>query len=522
MAPVMAAGLASVAQLGAVAAIQLYNHWDQVKELMLEGLEVPKSQGLESINSQLREIEERIEKVQKKGKTFSLVERDAYDKDVKEAERLRGEKKERESVDRLDGPSEAESEAGAGFAKAVRESGGKDAKAEYRAALEAQKNDKGLVLDEQDNTYRTPEELARKEFARAASGDKAARDRIGGVLDEGSESGDSDFARRIEKYSPETREKIKAGEDRLKQEQAADKQAEADRKKAEADRKKNQGDSDSAWEKEGREREKQAREIAAKANPNLKEDADRLAAKVDPEREKADAERLEATKKTVGDFHPDMNPKEVETEAKKRLAQEDDAEAKPKGLTGEEAVQQLKSRIKAKSPELTDEDAEGVAREQMERTKKEDPEERAAKIQADNLKQLKKVDPDIERNAQAAAAIGMATGKGTEDWSTKMREKLVKEQGMDEMEADDAVQSVLKGAKQKVNDRLASVRGPRNDPEATHSETMRTGDLTNKVQSAISNENPMQERKKQTSLLERQLEALATIAAKKSVDIEVN
>lgn len=477
------AAVAAGAQILTVALYQVYRHMDQIRELAGQGIEVPKSEGIEGLKSQLDELEAKIEKVQKKGKVFTLAEKVEYDKDVKKAKELRAEVQEDKDVSKLtEAQSKEEKAAEAGFAEAVAESGGPAALAELADAFRKQVVDPaaaeaglvargvprdearkraqaGQVIDAETNDFVSPESLARREFQRAGAGDKGARGRVVNALDEGSSTGDSDFARRIEKLSPETKEKIKSQDDRAKDEEQARRQREQDderKRKLEAQ-----------LDREGSKANDQA---AAVIFPRLKHEADRAALKV-------------ATGKATRD----------------------------------EAVGGLQEGLVGKG--MSEDDAKDAARRAFSATQTdEDPLKRSARLKREALSKAEEAVPDLTDTVESAVARGVLSGKGAGKFAADLDSQLRKA-GMGAEESQETAKALLERGQESVRQRLANL-APGRDQEQEHarSEVYATSQLTQKVQAGVGTDS---EPKKTNTLLEKVNTTLEKIASKRTVEIEV-
>lgn len=218
----------------AIAVYQVYEHWDQLKGLMNQGIPQPALTGPELLAAGLKKASDEMEELLKKTR-LEWYELDRLNKLRGEVEHLKAEAKAEANVQgAIDNPSEAEKARGAGFQKALDETGGKVAFGDYKATLEGSKDKNGLVYNEAKGRMTSVEDAARDTFDAALKGDKTAREAIKKAV-----GADSAFGKNIDAFSSE--------------------QAEADKKQSAAD------DADIASEDAARQRKKdRAKERKAK------------------------------------------------------------------------------------------------------------------------------------------------------------------------------------------------------------------------------------------------------------------
>jgi len=181
---------------------------------------------------------------------------------------------------------------------------------------------------------------------------------------------------------------------------------------------------------------------------------------------------------------------------------------RPAGPRPEGAVDALRREMMARG--LDEDEAKIAAEEEMRRTEKEDPLKRSARLRRESVAKAKEVVPDLEDKVEAEVAKGLFSPTGDTAGRGKLKDLLLKG-GMDKDEADSAVKDLFRKGTEDVRQRLATVAGPRKDDQASRSEVYRTSDLTDRIQSAIGNDD---EAKKTNSWLEKQYAVLQKIANK--------
>jgi hypothetical protein len=226
------ASLAGPISIAAIAVYQLYEHWDQIQGLLGMGIPQPALKGPELLAANLKKATEEMEALQKKT-TLAWWEITKLGELKIDIARMTKDQEAQSAVDSASkGTSEAEKAVGGGFAKAMAESGGKNAQDELLNRLKDTKDGKGLVYNEAKGRMDTPENAARDMSAAALGGDKISRDAIAKLLENGSR-----FKANISKFSPEQaqadkdRAAEKKGEDDAILESEREAKAEAAEKK---------------------------------------------------------------------------------------------------------------------------------------------------------------------------------------------------------------------------------------------------------------------------------------------------
>ena len=187
---------APIISMVAIAAYQLYEHWDQLQALMGTGIPQPAQTGLEGIEAALKKATKEMDELLKQTR-LEWYELDKLAKLKEQVKGLKEQTKAEQAVQAaIDTPSEAEKATGEGFKRAVAENGA-SAFGDYRATLEGQKDAKGQVFNEGKGEMTSVEDAARDTFAAALKGNKGARDAIGKAMP------GSKFAADIEANSPE-------------------------------------------------------------------------------------------------------------------------------------------------------------------------------------------------------------------------------------------------------------------------------------------------------------------------------
>ena len=220
---------------------QLIKHWGDLMGVFGVGLPQPALTGPELLAATLKKATEAMEELQKKTR-LAWHEVETLAKLKEEVKQLtKNLEAEKNVKGAIDDQGDAEKAAGAGFRKAVAETGGQRAFDEFKGNLEDTKDAKGMVYNEATGRMSTVDEAARDMFDAALKGDKVSRDAIKKGL-----ANRSAFGANIDKFSPE--------------------QAEAERKAAEQDaRTAADDDADIASEEAQRKRKKdRAKERAAK------------------------------------------------------------------------------------------------------------------------------------------------------------------------------------------------------------------------------------------------------------------
>jgi hypothetical protein len=192
------AGFAGAISIGAIAAYQLYEHWDLVQGVLGTGIPQPALTGPELLAENLKKATDAMDELAKKTR-LEWHELERLNKLRQEVKDLKAADAAQRNVDQaLAAQSDAEKARGSGFARAVAESGGKDAFDQFKGALEDSKDAQGLVLNEATGKLGKPADVARDMFDAALKGDKIARDAIRKALPKGSR-----FADNIAQSSPE-------------------------------------------------------------------------------------------------------------------------------------------------------------------------------------------------------------------------------------------------------------------------------------------------------------------------------
>jgi hypothetical protein len=214
------AGFAGAISIGAIAAYQLYEHWDQVVGLFGQGLPQPALTGPELLADNIRKATDELELLTKKS-TLAWHELERLGKLKLDIAEMTKDAEAQKAVDAAGKKqSKAEQAVGSGFAEAMAESGGKDAQDEFLGKLRDNADARGLVYNEAKGRMDTPENAARDMAAAALAGDKISRDAIAKMLDDGSR-----FKANIEKFSPEHIQKQKDYKKQVEDEKKAEQEA---------------------------------------------------------------------------------------------------------------------------------------------------------------------------------------------------------------------------------------------------------------------------------------------------------
>lgn len=192
------AGLAGPISIAAIAAFQFYEHWDKILGLFGLGVPQPALTGLELLTANIKKASDEMEELKKKT-NLEWYELKRLKELQEKIPKLTKEAEQQKAVDEAGkSTSDAEKEAGAGFAKAVAESGGARSISEIQGAIADQKDAKGLVYNTVTGNMTTPEVAARDMTAAALKGDRVARDAIKAAL-----AKNSSLGAKIDEFSPE-------------------------------------------------------------------------------------------------------------------------------------------------------------------------------------------------------------------------------------------------------------------------------------------------------------------------------
>lgn len=181
----------------ATASFALYKNWGQVQSLLGTGLDIPALKGLEALEDRLKTLNKRIEELRGKGK-LSLAESFELREATEERATVKRGIEDTKQLERVTGdPAAAEKARGEAFAKAVAESGGKNALGQLELYLEKLADERGRVGVLGAETG-TAGQVARELFVNASRGDEAALGSIMKAL-----PADNAFRERIRTESPE-------------------------------------------------------------------------------------------------------------------------------------------------------------------------------------------------------------------------------------------------------------------------------------------------------------------------------
>ena len=202
------AGAAGAASLLAILLSQLVNHWGEFSSLIgYGGTFKPPIDGLTRMQEELKKARDEMEKLGKKT-NLTWIELAKFKGAESRVKVLTENIKDQQAVDSsLEGGSEDDEKRAAGFKKALRETDGKIARNDYKAALNDQKDAKGQVYNFKREANSSVEDALRENWAAALEGNQRAIKSIGDALPEGNQ-----FRGNIAKFNPKQVERDKVAD----------------------------------------------------------------------------------------------------------------------------------------------------------------------------------------------------------------------------------------------------------------------------------------------------------------------